>query len=113
MADITREGLIALCEQGRVPQTEWMNRDTATAQRQMGEAWALLSAGCKYEILREKGGMGSDDNIWWIRIWSEGFDFHEGGFGDDPEERDDALDVENYYLPTAERLAKRAGKDWY
>jgi len=57
LAEDTREELIALCEAALVPESEWRNRDSAGAQRQIGEAWALLRAGCPYRILP-----GTDDD---------------------------------------------------
>jgi len=106
MADITREELIALCERGRVPQKDWSNRDSAEAQSQLGVAWALLSAGCEFEIERVPGRLNSDDKTWWVSITYEGFAFHESGRSQD-------RDVDSFYIPTAMRLDRVAGKDWY
>jgi hypothetical protein len=113
MTQVTREELIALCERARVPQAKWRNRDSAGAQRQIGEAWALLSASCDFEVLHEKGGLNSDANTWWIVISYEGFNFHESFSDLDGDDRADYLETDNAYIPTAARLDKAAGGDWY
>lgn len=101
--DITREELIELCQDGIVPQRKWYNRDSAGAQRQLGEARALLSAGCEYRVLRE-GSLKSNDRTIWIEIESEGFAYHD---------YDGPLDRETYYIPTRKRLNENADSDWY
>ena len=53
-----REELVALCERARVPQDKWQNRDSERAQRQIGEAWVLLSAGCEFKICITEDGRG-------------------------------------------------------
>jgi len=98
---ISREDLIALCERGRVPQDSWRNRDSAAAQRQLGEAWALLSAGCDFTIDAD-----SDAQTWWVTITYEGFAFHEDG---DPDSRE----TDTAYIPTAALLDRVNGEDWY
>lgn len=129
--DPTREELIALCEQGFVGETNWHNRDSAKAMMQLGEAYALLKAGCEFRILRgdetnndpraghqKRGdmswkGMASDKNTWWVQFFVQGFDFHENG---GPEFNDgyDFRQEETAYIPTALRLKKRGiGEDWY
>ncbi|MBB3752515.1 hypothetical protein FHT44_005027 [Mycolicibacterium sp. BK634] len=102
--EISRETLIELCRDGVVPQKNWYNRDSARAQRQLGEALALLSAGCHYEILHDPDGLNTNDQTIWIMIECEGFAYHDWG-GD--------LDRETYYIPTRERLNDNAGGDWY
>jgi len=101
MADtrISREDLVSLCDRGLVPQAGWNDRDSAGAQIQLGSCRALLLAGCEF-VLDE--GL-TDRETWWVEITWEGFDWHEVG------ER--ATDT--FYIPTAERLDARAGKDWY
>lgn len=102
--EFTRETLIELCQDGLVPQTKWYNRDSASAQRQLGEALALLSAGCNYRVLRERGGLDTNDQTIWLEIESEGFAYHD---------YDGPLDRDNYYIPTRNRLDENAGSDWY
>jgi hypothetical protein len=106
-----REDLIAICERARVPQERWNNRDSAAAQRQLGAAWALLSAGCSFEIMieghtvRHARHMVSDAETLWVAITFHGFDYFENGHG--------AESVSTFYLPTSGRLDRRAGSDWY
>ena len=103
MSDPTREDLIALCEQASVPESKWWNRDSSDAQKQVGECWSLLRAGCEFAVLRQ-GSLASDKRVWWIEITYRGFGFFDWGA---PLERD------TFYLPTADRLASRDGGDWY
>lgn len=58
--DYSREELIALCEQAVVPQDKWCNRDSAGCQEQVGHLWAMLKAGCAYQIDTE-GEFPSDE----------------------------------------------------
>jgi hypothetical protein len=109
--DITREELIALCERGRVPQEKWSNRDSASAQRQLGEAWALLSAGCEFEIL-SSGDLRSDKSRWWIEIKYEGFKYHES-YSPYEDDREDFLSKDTAYIPTSACLDAANGEDWY
>lgn len=101
--DPSREELISLCERASIPQTSWWNRDSARAQRQVGELWALLRAGCDFRILHEVGGLNSDGNTWWVEVEFEGFNFKEMG---------EQLDTDSFYLPTEAKLARVNG-DWY
>jgi hypothetical protein len=104
-AEVSREDLIDLCRDGIVPQSKWLNRDSAGAQRQLGEAWALLSAGCNYRVLREgRGGLDTNDRTIWLQIESEGFAYRD---------YDGPLDSETYYIPTRKRLNDNLGSDWY
>lgn len=102
--EYTREELISLCERGVVPCEKWSNRDTADAQRQLGEALALLRAGCAF---RDRGRSGTycvtDERTVWVDITFDGFNhFDWGGLPD----------KETFYIPTAKRLADSAGRDW-
>ena len=98
-ADQTREALIALCDAGILPETQWSNRDTARAQTGLGECRALLMAGCAFEIDQED----TDDHFIWIWITVKGFDYFEYG----------RMSRETFYLPTRSWLAETAGRDWY
>ena len=98
--DDERAWLIALCERGVVPEGRWRNRDTADAQRQLGEALALLRAGCSFRIAESPE---SDERTLWVLITFKGFAHFEG---------DDELDEELFYIPTEKRLEARDG-DWY
>jgi hypothetical protein len=95
----TREELIALIDQATVPQSEWHDRDSAGAQRQLGEGRALLLAGCDFTF----DDPAIEHGCWWITVTYRGFDYFEIG----------EWSTDNVYIPTAERLAERAGKDWY
>lgn len=96
----TRDQLISLCHRAFVPEVQWRNRDSAAAQRQVGECYALLIAGCLYTVTDE-----TDDRTIWVDVHFDGFGhFDWGGPQDD----------ETFYLPTAERLDDaRNGRDWY
>ncbi|BBZ65801.1 hypothetical protein MINS_12300 [Mycolicibacterium insubricum] len=98
----TRSQLLTICRRASVPESKWHNRDSADAQRQLGEAYALLAAGCDYAI-----GARSTDRTIWVTIWSRGFDWFEDG------PSDGNRDAGRYYLPTPERLRNANGSDWY
>lgn len=100
----TREALIELCDRGLVPQEHWYNRDSAKSQRQLGEARQLLLAGCAFELSDDPR---SDVDTWWVTIYSEGFNYHELGA------EDGGLDVDLFYLPTAQRIERNLNGDWY
>lgn len=100
---MTREELLAICNSAFVPQARWTNRDSAQAQRQLGEAYALLRAGCEFEILT-KGTLVTDEETVWLKITFEGFNHHD---------HDGALDDETFYLPTWKRIADNPERDWY
>ena len=102
---MTTDELIRLCEQSVVPVEAWRNRDTADAQRQVGEALALLRAGAEW---RESTDPKTDASTIWIDITFPGFNAFEEGRSERA-----AWDSELFYIPTAERLARRAGEDWY
>jgi len=96
----TREDLIDLCERGLVPQSKWRDRDSAKAQLQLGEARVLLRAGCDFTLA---GSPLSTEDTWWIEVVYRGFGWFE----------EHEMYDETFYIPTAQRLAKRAGNDWY
>lgn len=102
---IDREMLIGLCERGAVQVSEWMNRDSADAQRQLGEARSLLRAGADWSLSEDPA---SDDRTIWVRLAYPGFGAFEHG-------REDRGNWENelFYIPTAARLHAANGRDWY
>lgn len=109
--DAQRAELIVICERAIVPEDDWHDRDSASSHRQLGECWAQLRAGCRFELHGSDGDPPSDEQTHWVTVYSEGFQYHENH-----ESGDDQLlymDKETYYLPTANRLDKAAGKDWY
>lgn len=93
--DNLRDRLIALCENGIVPVEEW-NNDSGEAQEQLGVCWALLKAGCKFEVIQE---MDSEINL--LIYYPDFFEIKT---------RDDSR---YFYLPTEKRLSKCTGTDWY
>jgi hypothetical protein len=99
----TRDDLIALCVRGSVPQEQWCNRDSASAQRQLGECLALLAAGCDFSVSPTIGGSPDNGRTWWVTVYFHGFNYFEVG-----EESS-----EDFFVPSAERLADAAGMDWY
>jgi hypothetical protein len=105
MNNFTRSELITICEKAIIPEANWSNRDSGDAQRNVGEAWALLRAGCPYEVLREQGdnGLGTDEKTIWLKVRYKGFKSVEYG--------EDHADEDTFYLPTEARLAEKG--DWY
>jgi hypothetical protein len=106
---MTREELVALCERGIVHQRKWCNRDSASAQSQLGECWALLKAGCDFDVCTRanqpsQASCVTDDRTIWVEITVPGFSRFEGG----------VMDVETFYIPTEARLSQVGpGEDWY
>ena len=97
---LDRATLLDLCERGFSPQASWHDRDSSSAHRQLGECYALLKAGCDFSVApAEKYGSH------WVRIAYRGFASFEWGEGHE--------DSEEFYVPTAERLDRAAGRDWY
>jgi hypothetical protein len=98
-----RAQLIAICERAlETQESTWHNRDSYSATKQLGEAYALLKAGCEIATIQR------DDRLrtWWVTIYSKGFDYFEGtvdGMG----EKDD----DRFYIPFASKVI--TGQDWY
>lgn len=117
MIEYTREELIAICEAAIVPESEWNDRDSYGAQFQVGECWALLRAGCEFEILyrpadvRSADGCFTDEDTIWINTYGKGFQYFESHEPGDPDRP--YMEEERHYLPTRKRLAEAAEKDWY
>ena len=97
MSEYTREDLIKICEKAFVKEKEWKNRDSESAQCQLGECYALLKADCNFKIDK------ISNNTIELIVYSKGFMFFEGG---NKEEH-------YYYLPTESRLKEANNKDWY
>lgn len=97
----TRDELIALCTDGVVPVEKWSNRDSADAQRQLGEARALLAAGCNFKVADSPE---STDQTWWIDTTFPGFGHFDWG---------GVFDEETFYIPRRARLDSADGRDWY
>lgn len=106
---ISREDLVQLCTDGVVPQEKWRNRDTSGAQRQLGEARALLAAGCDFFVLHGTGthSLRTDENTIWVSIEWHGFEHFEYGADSHLTEND------TFYIPTRARLDAANGGDWY
>jgi hypothetical protein len=103
----TRQNLIQLCDDAVVVQSEWSNRDSADAQKQVGQIRQLLKAGCGFVVLEkaDQAGVETDEDTIWLEITYKGFwDFENG---------EDASQKDIVYLPTPARIKKANGKDWY
>jgi len=105
VSEITREDLMALCERGFVHQSKWQNRDSANAIMQLGEVYAMLCAGCDFELLHTESA-ATDYNMYWVEISFMGFGNFEGS---------GELDTMTAYIPTKEKLdyAELHDIDWY
>lgn len=102
-----RQDLLKLCEDAVVPIKKWGDRDCSEAHMQLGQAWALLKAGCPFEIMQEKdsNGLDTDENTIWVEIKFTDFSGAENGV--------DLNASETFYIPTRKRLNENKGKDWY
>lgn len=116
------QDLVEICEAAFVPEETWSNRDSATAQEQLGHAYAYLRAGCHFEFQRasksrEDNSCTCDNDTLWLKIYYKGFGFFEHGSGDNKmseiEEQTAGKQHETFYLPTPVRLLRSIGKDWY
>jgi hypothetical protein len=105
MSDMTREELLALCWASFVPQEKWRDRDSASAQRQVGELWTLLRAGCRFEVLEMDPDLPINERTVWVRVSFDGFQSKENG------QRE--MDRDTFYLPCWLRLEAKPGEDWY
>lgn len=117
---ISRQDLIQLCVDGVVQEKDWTDRDSAKSQIQLGEACALLMAGCDFRVLTGEvkssptSHLVSDADTWWIEIFYEGFGYYETFSSEDTEEeRLSYRQSKTAYIPTRQRLNDRVGKDWY
>ena len=99
----TRENLIQLCERGIVNHVDWSNRDSSSAQMQLGKCWALLKAGCSFDI-RTSGSCATDEHTIWLDIRFPGFGYFESS---------ESYEEELFYIPTELRLTNSNGGDWY
>lgn len=95
---LTRERLIELCEKAIVDESKWDDRDSSAAQMNIGQAWALLKAGCEYQI--------TSHNKEYINLDISYKDF--GSF-----ERSKPNETESFYIPSEDRLKYFGGNDWY
>jgi hypothetical protein len=103
--EYTRDELIDLCERAIVLEKHWMDRDSHSSQKGIGQAWALLKAGCEFKVIIE-GELATDDNTVWIEIFSDGFMRFECG-------DEVGKERETYYIPTLKRITNANGSDWY
>lgn len=113
--EYTRAELIKICEKAFVPQERWSNRDSASSHIQLGKIYALLKAGCEFEIVYTKDGKGcsTDERTIWIQFWVHDFQWFEYG-SDAFDDKRGRKDHEYHgYLPTAQRLKETKGRDWY
>lgn len=99
--DYSREELLSICEAAFVPQDRWKNRDSASAQRQLGECYALLKAGCAF-VVTDRVHKDTLRTIG-VDITFHGFGYFEVGY----------VETDSFYLPTRLRLAESSMRDWY
>lgn len=100
---MSRIELIELCNKAVVPHKLWRNRDTSSAQRQVGELLALLRADCPFEVVTE-GDWATSERTIVVKVSYRGFSSFE---------EDAGLSKETFYLPTQTSLDEAAGRDWY
>lgn len=114
MKKYDRNELISLCEKAIVPEEKWLNRDSASACKNIGTALAYLKAGCEFEVITEENenknrGIITNEETIWVRIKIKGFSYFENIWDDDYDFRD----VDIFYIPTEKRLNNANGNDWY
>ena len=117
--DYTREELISLCELAIVPETKWDDRDCSSAHITIGTAWALLKAGCPFEVKTKNNAVSNDcitdDETIWIEIQHADFGTFESleWPEDDDGKPGKRYGLHSTYIPTWKRLAEAKGGDWY
>ena len=104
LKEYTREDLIKICEQAFVKEEDWHDRDSEYSQCSLGECYALLRAGCDFEVIYEDDICGTDEHTIWLYVYSEGFGYFDWG---------GEKEKHHYYLPTQKRLDEANGGDWY
>jgi len=100
----SRDELLELCQKAIVPEEQWRNRDSPSAQEQLGICHHLLKCGCTFYILTI-GDTATNDRTIWLSIEWKSFASFEYGEGHRQDRR--------FYLPTEQRLKDTEGKDWY
>lgn len=105
---MTREELMLLCLDGMVDEIHWRDRDSAIAMMQLGQAYALLAAHCKFIIQTadntKDGTAVTDDRTIWIQVQYKGFDYFE----------ESVFSFQTFYIPTRQRLHESTVQtDWY
>lgn len=113
--DYSREELIAICEKAFVPQKDWEDRDSSSAQIKLGGCYALLKAGCEFEIKTEENTSDgsrcvTDSETIWIQFYVHDFLWFELCEDDN---KGSATGDYHFYLPTVKRLLEAEGSDWY
>lgn len=112
MKEYTREELIKICQKAFIAQEKWNNRDSASSQIALGSCYALLKAGCYFEIqyTKDSTGCSTDENTIWIQFWVHDFSWFEYNEDNAKGTKDHNY---HFYLPTEKRLKERKGGDWY
>lgn len=114
MKKYTRKDLIEICEKAFVNEDKWEDRDTESSQCELGECYALLRAGCDFEVTYKDSDFRcvTDDSTIWLYVYSKGFSWFE--FADETDEDTRVYkERHHYYLPTLKRLEEVNGGDWY
>lgn len=112
----TREDLLKICEQSFINENKWHDRDSESAQSQLGECYVLLKDGCEFEVIYKEDDhiCETDENTIWLYTYSKGFVYWENCYPDDTEEeRKGYKEKKHFYLPTQKRLDEANGEDWY
>jgi len=104
--NVDRKLLIMICEMAIVKEENWNDRDSAAAQMGVGKLWALLNAGCKYEIVYSKKAneVSTNEDTIWVKVFYRGFSCME---------EDSGLNYDLFYLPSLKTVSNNPGKDWY
>ena len=115
----SRKTLIEICEDAIVPQDKWRDRDSESAQKNIGRVWQLLKCGCEFEeqTIENSPDYHSDEDTIIIKFWVHNFNWFESGsdcFVDKRGSADDSNgETLRFYIPTRKRLNECVGKDWY
>lgn len=99
----TRTELIKLCEDAIVPESKWVSDSTEYVQRQVGNCWVLLKAGCKFKVLTDPDcEFPTNDKQVVIRINSKGFRNFEAGNG-----------AKNRFVLPTRQILNTVEDDWH
>lgn len=112
MEKYNRKDLIEICEKAFVSEDKWHDRDSESSQCQLGECYALLKAGCDFEVIYKDDICETNENTIWLYVYSHGFGWFES-FNEPNERTRNEMEEHHYYLPTMKRLKEANGDDWY
>jgi len=102
---------------------KWHDRDSESAQANIGRVWQLLKCGCEFKVVvkdtdtKDSRAVTDGETIWllfWVHnfSWFENSPHEEGENEHDGYERDSSGEWLHFYIPTISKIFKANGGDW-